>query len=334
MIMFFLAVVSIIISLNLKNGKHEDFGPRNLFRILTLCFTIVGIVVTMVSSVTTISPGSVGVPVLFGSTQTYTLSEGLHFVNPFISIYSMSTRTQTYDMGGAQSSGTPGEAAPGNRTDDAVNVLTRDQLAVIMEVSIQFHLNSHDAPLVFRAFGENYSGAIVHPIVRAAVRDAASEFTAVALVDTRTDLQNRMEALVRQRLEEILTGRQIDSSAIIIDNILLRNMDLPESLDEAIANVQRQTQATAASRQALETARADADTAVMRAEGAARALATSSQAQAEANRILSQSITPELLQLRAIEATRDITTNPSTRTVILGGGNGPTPLILNMANPN
>lgn len=141
-----------------------------------------------------------------------------------------------------------------------------------------------------------------------------------------------METLVRQRLQEILSGREINQSAIIIDNILLRNMDLPESLDEAIANVQRQTQATAASRQALETARADADTAVMRAEGDARALATSSQAQAEANRILAQSITPELLQLRAIEATRDITTNPSTRTVILGGGGGPTPLILNMGN--
>jgi len=233
-------------------------------------------------------------------------------------------------MGGAQSAGTPGEAEPGNRTDDAVNVLTRDQLAVIMEVSIQFHLNSGDAPLVFRAFGENYAEAIVHPIVRAAVRDAASEFTAVALVDTRADLQTRMETLVRERLHEILSGREIDQSAIIIDNILLRNIDLPESLDEAIANVQRQTQATAASRQALETARADANTAVMRAEGDARALATSSQAQAEANRVLAQSITPELLQLRAIEATRDITTNPSTRTVILGGGSGSTPLILNM----
>jgi regulator of protease activity HflC (stomatin/prohibitin superfamily) len=198
-----------------------------------------------------------------------------------------------------------------------------------MEVSIQFHLNAPSAPYVFRSFGEQYGESIVHPIVRAAVRDAASEFTAVALVDQRANLQERMERLVRVRLLEILNGRDIDETAIIIDNILLRNIDLPTSLDEAIANVQRQTQETAARRQALETARAESDRAFMQAQGDARALTTRATAEAEANRTISASLTPALLRMRAIEATQAITTNPNTRTVILGGG-GSMPLILNM----
>jgi regulator of protease activity HflC (stomatin/prohibitin superfamily) len=307
----------------------DDNKTRSILRKIGGVFSLVTIMCLTLASMTTVSPGTVGVPVLFGSTQSYTLAEGFHFVNPFVSIYTLNTRTQTYEMGGGQTAESPGEDLPGNRADDAVNVLTRDQLAVIMEVSIQFHLNAPSGPAVFRSFGEHYADSIVHPIVRAAVRDAASEFTAVALVDQRSRLQERMEGLVRERLLEILGGRHIEETAIIIDNILLRNIDLPTSLDEAIANVQRQLQETAAQHQALETAREVASRASVQAEGEARALTISSTAEAEANRTISASLTPALLRMRAIEATQAITTNPSTRTVILGGG-GDMPLILNM----
>lgn len=328
LILAFLSIGALVLSFFLKNERTNS--AKTFSRVASVVVFIVALVTLGFSSATAISAGHVGIPVLFGSVQNYTFNEGFHFVNPFISVTQMSVRTQTYEMGGAQDTNAPGEHAPGNRTDDAVSVITRDQLSVTMEVSVQFHLNASHSEIVYRLFGEDYANNVVHPIVRAAVRDAASEFTTIELVDQRPRLQSRMEDLVEGRLRNTLHGRQVPNTAIIIDNILLRNMDLPDTLDEAIANVQRQHQETAARRQALETARAEAERVRVEAEGQAQATLTNARAQAEANRVLSQSITQDLLKLRAIDATREITTNPNSRLVILGSGNQQTPLIMNM----
>jgi len=302
--------------------------------------TIIGIAVASVLVVilavasfgcsTTVDPGTIGVPVNWGQVQTYTYPEGFHFVSPFTDVHSMSIRTQTYDMGGAvaQRSQEENDSSHNNHPDNAVNILTSDQLAVVMEVSIQFHLNPRGALEVYRLFGENYADAVVHPIVRAAVRDAASEFTAIQLVDQRARLQSRMEELVREGLTSTLRGREIDPNAITIDNILLRNIDLPESLDASIAAVQQQQQHTARSQQALLTARAEADRARVEAEGASVSTLARARAEAEANRIIAASLDPRVLEARRIEAMRGILANEHTRLVMLPTGTTP---MLNIA---
>ena len=198
----------------------------------------------------TIQPGNVGIEVNLGEVQQPVLREGFNWVGVLSDVTQMTTRTQTYTMAGA---GTEGQS------DGFVNVLARDQLAVQVEVSVMFHLNADHAIKVYRIFGEEYANGIVHPLVRTAVRDAASEFRAVELVDDRARLQARMEALVEQSLHGTLRGRHINPEAVVVDNILVRNIDLPNSLEESIANVQRQAQMTAQRQQALLTARAESD---------------------------------------------------------------------------
>lgn len=185
---------------------------------------------------------------LFGKVQPGVRSPDW-YMTMLSDVHHLSTRTQTYTMAGAGA-----EAA----VNGSVNVLARDQLPVTLDVSVMFHLNGTRAIDVFRSFGANYDDQIVHPLVRTAVRDAASEFAAVDLIDQRAALQARMTALVRQTLAATLRGRSVDPDAVQIDNILIRNIDLPQSIDEAIANVQRQRQATAASTQANLTAQQEA----------------------------------------------------------------------------
>lgn len=277
---------------------------------------------------TTVEPGQVGIEIRFGQIQGGVLPPGMY--GSFIcEVKTLSTQTQTYTMAGAGNEGA---------VNGSVNVLARDQLPVSLDVSVMFHLNGSDAIQVYRSFGEHYDDSIVHPLVRTAVRDAASEYSAVDLIDRRAELQARMTALVRTTLAATLQGRQVNPNAVTIDNVLLRNIDLPQTIDDAIANVQRQRQATAASTQANLTAQQEAARALTIANGDAAALIARTradaemlrlrtEAQANANRALAASLTPEFLQYERIQATRAVLGSNGTRTVFIPGNMSPNMLM-------
>lgn len=268
---------------------------------------------------TTVEPGEVGVLVTRGVIEANPLSPGM-YGEMFCTVYKMSTKTQTYVMAGAAQADHPGSGT--------VQVLAKDQLAVTLDVSVQFHLNGTRAVDVYRTFGQNYDDSVIHPLVRTAVRDAASEFTALQLVDQRAQLQTRMETLVRERVNSTLSSRQLNADAIRVDSILLQNIDLPNSLDESIANVQRQRQETARSEQQNLTAQQEAARALTAANGESQAALARTRANAEArvidatatanaNRLISQSITPELVRLRQIEVMSALLQSNGTRTIVL-----------------
>lgn len=278
----------------------------------------------LVGCTTTINPGEVGVEVRWGAVKPGVRQPDI-YLTVISDVERMSVRTQTYTMAGA------GAEA---QVNGSVNVLARDQLPVALDVSVMFHLNGERAIDVYRTFGANYDDQIVHPLVRTAVRDAASEFTAIDLVDKRSELQARMSTLVRVQLAATLQGRRVNPDAVQIDNILIRNIDLPQALDEAILSVQRQRQATAASVQANLTAQQEAARALTAANGDAAALIARttadatmlrirSESQAAANRALAQSLTPEFLAYARIQATQAVLQSNGTRTVFLPGGTAP-----------
>ncbi|UJR85468.1 SPFH domain-containing protein [Sandaracinus amylolyticus] len=270
------------------------------------------VLVVLAGCNSTVPPGHVGVAANWGRVEPWTYPEGFHFISPFTDVSALSIQNQTYQMGESGEATTP--------HDSDVDALTRDQLSVSLGVSVQFHLNAGAAVPVYRLLGEQYATSVIHPIVRTAVRDAAAGFTAIELVDDRTTFQTRMEALVHGGIRSLLRSRGIREDAILIDNVLLLNIDLPDTLDEAIADVQRQRQATAQRQQALMTAEAEAARLRTEAEGQAAAQLIRARAEAEANRTIAQSLTPPVLRLREIEATRALLENPGSRVMVVPAG--------------
>lgn len=267
----------------------------------------------------TIEPGNVGVPVLWGQVQDYAYPEGFHWVDPWMDIHQMTTRTQTYNMGGSGASDAP------------VTVRSHDQLSVNIAVSVQFHLNPGYANQVYRTFSESYADLIVHPLVRTSIRNTAANFTAPNLIDERESFQEQLEAEMRIALEHTLVGRDVNGEAIIIDNILIQEIDLPDSLDASIAAVQQQQQQTIQRQQALATAEAEAARLRTEAEGEAAARLIRATAEAEANQLLTRSLTREILELRRIEAMSELASSPTSRTIIMPAGGGSAQPILQMA---
>ena len=281
-------------------------------RVMLLC-----VLVAATGCTETVNPGEVGVAVYWGETQTWVYPEGFHFTSPWMNVVHMSTRTAAYEMGLSGSPGAQGGSESTIERGEPISVLTQDQLSVTLSATVQFHLNATTAPMIYRMYGEAYADTIVHPLVRTAIRDAASSFSAIDLVDQRPRLQTMMEANVQRRLEDALSGRSIPINAVVIENILLQNIDLPDSLDASIAAVQQQRQQTVQRQQALLTAQAEADRLRTEAEGEAAATRIRANAQADANRALTLSLTPAVLEQHRIEATLAILHDGGTRTIMV-----------------
>jgi len=263
---------------------------------------------------TTVAPGTVGIAVGWNGVDDNIRHPGMVVYNPITtSILPMSTQTEVYEMAG----------------QDSIHVLTQDQLSVDLEVTVSFHLNETDAVQVYTLYSADYAGRIIHPIVRTAVRDAASQSTALALVGHRDELQARMESMVHDQIVSTLSSRGLPADSFVVENVLLRNIDLPQSLDDSIAAVQQQHQATQRQLELQATATAEAESARIRAEGAARAAVAAAQGQADANRLLAQSLTPAVLESRRIELTGQLLANEHTRTIVLPSGTTP---LLQMAS--
>lgn len=288
---------------------------NNLKNILLLATCLIGAGVGCDS----VKPGEVGVEICMSEMQPGVRPPGFYFTGVRCDITPLSTQTQSYTMAGA------GAEA---QTTGTVNVLTKDQLPVSLDVTVQFHLNGERAREVYTVFGEHYDDNIVHTQVRTSVRDAASGFTAMELVDDRVRLQAQMSTLVRDGLANTLRGRRVNADAVIIDNVLIRNIDLPNSLDQAIAQRQAEVQETQRRQQAVLTAaqeqirvRTQAETAaqdlLIRTRADAEALRIRSEAQAAANNRVAASLTPEVLMSQRIEATRAVLSSNGTRTVFV-----------------
>jgi len=270
-------------------------------------------VLAMVGGCTTVEAGHVGVATKFGKVEGYTFSEGFHWKDPLVSVVQLSYQTQLIDL----------------TSERRVQVLSKDQLPIVVEASVQYHLNEGQAPGVYRFFGEDYDRRVVYPAVRSAIRDGVAGFEAVELVRSREALAQNIRRLLRREVADLLERRGIPRFSVQIDGMLLRNVELPPSIQESIASVQRQRARSAEREQAINTSMQEAEKLRIEAEGRAKALQIEAEAQAEANRTISQSLSPQVLKIRSIEASERVLTSEGNRVILLPSS-GQNPLLLNL----
>ena len=259
---------------------------------------LIGIAVAVVfSAIVQVGPGEVGVQVLFGSVQEGVLHSGLNFVNPLITVEKMDVKTQSYTMTSSKEEGQV-------KGDDAISTLSSDGLTLKLDVTILYRLSDSDAPQVFRTIGIDYVEKIVRPAIRTALRDVSTEYAATDIYSTKRD---DFIKDVSKNLESSFNGR-----GIVLERVLLRNVELPEkvrsAIDEKIASEQKAQQMV----YVLQKERQEAERKKVEAQGIS-----------DYNRIVSQSITDQVLQLKGIEATLELAKSTNSKMVIVNGKNLP-----------
>ncbi len=266
---------------------------------------VVGVVLAifgiLTSCIKQVDAGSVGIQSLFGKVSNTVLSSGLNFVNPLVDVTLLDTKTQNYTMSAVHDEGDKGG-------DDAIRILTADGLQVEIDLTILYRVIPSEAPKIYREIGPTYVEKIVRPITRTRIRDNAVNYDAVALYSTKRD---EFQARISKQIEQEFKNR-----GIFLENVLIRNINLPESVKKTIESKINAEQESQKMQFVLSKEKQEAERKRVEAQGIA-----------DYQRIISESLTDRQLQYEQIKAQKELAASPNAKVIIMGG-KGNVPVIL------
>jgi len=270
-------------------GKVIDVNARPLLGLIGLGITALVIVILLFSSVTRVSTGHVGVLTLFGRVTGEQLPEGMHLINPLKTNNEMSIQTQTIK--------------------ESASVPSSEGLVMNLDTSLIYHLNPQKAADVFQKIGANYETVVVEPTLRAAIREATASHTANALYTGEREM-------VAKQINDQLTS-QLNQRGLLVENVLLRDIQLPSTLKASIEAKQQAEQEALAMNFRLQKEKQEAERKRIEAAGIR-----------DFQQIVAQGISPQLLEWKGIEATENLAKSANSKIVVIGNSKNGLPLIL------
>jgi len=313
-ILFGLGAILVFIGTRIYKGENEqereEVRRSGGWISLVLCF--LAFIFLIFASLTVIPPGHVGVQVIFGKVKKEIIPEGLHSKNPFASIKKMTIQTQSYTMSKIVEEGEK------NDRPDAISALTKDNLTVEMDITVLYKLLPSSAPEVYRILGftDVYTEKVVRPSIRTAIRNSVAKFNASEVMsERRREVERDIQEELVQILKEYFSERNMEE-AIIIERVLLRNVEPPEKLKQAIQAKLEAEQEAQKMNFVLQKEKMEAERKRIEAQGIA-----------DAQRIIAQSLSKEYLQWYYIQGLRDLVNSPNNSTIILPFDQKLTPLL-------
>lgn len=190
-----------------------------------------------------------------------------------------------------------------------MEVLSKNGLTIKMELSYRYKPVESKIGFVHDNLGANYHQNIIIPEIRSVTREVIGEYLPEELYSTKREI---IEDSIYLRTKMSLEVKNIE-----LDAVLIRDVTLPQSLQDAIEKKLKQEQAALEYDFKLDVAGKEAQRQIIEAEG-----------KAKANRILSASLTDNVLKDKGIEATLKLSESPNSKVVIVGSGKDGMPLIL------
>ncbi|MCB0696319.1 MAG: prohibitin family protein [Chitinophagaceae bacterium] len=265
----------------------------NVARVLAAILVLIGALST---SVVQIDAGHVGVQKLFGKVQKSTLPSGLHIINPLMEVIEVDIRTMNYTM-----SSTLDE---GHRSgDDAIRTLSADGLEVIIDLTVLYKVIPGEAPELIDKIGLDYEDKIVRPIARTEIRDNAVNYNAVALYSTK---RQEFQDLIQESIEKKFSKR-----GLLVENLLIRNITLPQSVKQAIEQKINAEQEAQKMEFVLQKEKQEAERKRVEAQGIA-----------DYQRIIATNLTDKQLQYEQIKALKEFAASDNAKIVLMGSGKG------------
>ncbi len=265
---------------------------------------VIALVGALVSSIRQIDAGTVGVQSLFGKVSTNVLENGLNFVNPLVDVAIFDTKTQNYTMSEGVSEGDLSG-------DDAIRVLSADGLEVVIDLTVLYKILPSSAPVIYKEIGRDYKDKIVRPLTRTRIRDNAVYYDAVALYSKKRDeFQDRIYKTI---------DKDFKSRGLILEQLLIRNINLPESVKKTIESKINAEQDAQKMEFVLQKETQEAERKRVEAKGIS-----------DYQTIIASSLTDRQLQYEMINAQKELAKSPNSKIVIMGNsGKGGIPLIMN-----
>ncbi|HBI40753.1 MAG TPA: peptidase [Tenacibaculum sp.] len=246
----------------------------------------------VIKSTETIGPGEAGV--IFerfgdGINTTKTFGEGFHIVAPWNKMIVQKVRQQSIS--------------------DQMNVLSVNGLEVRVDGTVWFRPDYNSLGNLIKTKGTNYVSDILDPAINAAARSVVGRYTPEQLYSSKRDV------IEQEILEE--AQDELKDQFIIVERVLVEDVQLPNTIRDAIERKLKQEQESLEYQFRIEKAEKEAERQRIEAKG-----------KADANKILSASLTDKILRDKGIEATNKLSESPNSKVVIIGSGKSGMPIIL------
>ncbi len=267
--------------------EHSGGGKTLIRGVGALVLLVVAALIAL-SSTSCVQTGHVGVVSVFGRVTGRTLSEGIHLVNPASSITELSIKTQ--------------------EIKEKAAVPSKEGLIMGLEASILYHLDPAQAATVYQQMGPTYADILLVPTFRSAIRAITAGNTAASLYS------DGREGIAQQILEDV--RRQVAPRGVIIENVLLRDLQLPDTLKHAIEAKQQAQQEAQRMEFVLQREKQEAERKRVEAGGIK-----------DFQDIVSQGISEKLLEWKGIEATMELVKSQNAKVIVVGNAKNGLPLI-------
>ncbi len=268
--------------------KLKDRAP---YLIVAFFFMLMVTIALWSRIVVVIKPGEAGVLYRMLSSGTVTdniYAEGLHILMPLNSMAIYDTRVQLvlHDF----------------------DVLTSSGLPVKLKIAVRFQPIYELLGVLHQQVGRDYVNKIILPQIESVLRRNLGQRTPE---DIYTNKDGVLSKIITLALEEV--GRKY----ILVDEIIIRSVELPDSVSKSIESKVINQQQALAYKYKLEAEEYEAQRKVTEAGGIR-----------DYQKIIASTMTDKTLQAQNIQATLELAKSANTKVVVLGSSKGGTPIII------
>lgn len=240
------------------------------------------------ASFNTIPAGHVGYKNLFGKVYDEQYQSGFMFMNPLARMVNLDLRKKI-----AHSEST---------------VSSIEGLEIRVDIDVVHRLDKDTAKDTYINVGKHYDNVLLTPQINSCVRDAIAGYNAKDLYNDKARIE------IKKKISDDLI--KTVTSSIIIEDVLINKIILPVNLTRSIENKLQAEQEMQKMDFTLAKERKESERKQIEAEGIKAFQNT-----------VSQGISRELLEWKAISATEEISKSNNTKIVIIGNTNNGLPLL-------
>jgi regulator of protease activity HflC (stomatin/prohibitin superfamily) len=256
-----------------------------LLRLIGIGAAVFAVIIFALTSTTYVNPGHVGIIIhrTGGGVDQTPYGPGIHLRNPLTTgIQEYPTYMQTLVLTKSTSEG--------SEHNDEINVNSVEGQPLSLDVSMSFELDPLKVPLLYTTFRMDVQD-IEHTYVKQAIRQALQEIVGNEAI---ADIIGPKKAEVTLRVQNLISQR-LSQYGIIVKQFTINELRAPPAVIEAInqKNVMQQQSLTAENELQKNKFQAQGDS--IKGAGRAKAILAEAEAQAKANILLAQSITPTLV---------------------------------------
>lgn len=234
----------------------------------------------VLASCTIIRPGQIGVKQKLGKLSERTHTQGAVWFNPFVSKV-IKTEVQVNDL------------------ELALNLPSKEGLSVLAQISILYRIDPEQIQKFIQNIGHQHQG-IISNVFRSASADICSQYFAK---DMHSGMRAEIEAAILKKMDELLRGQ-----GILIDAVLMKSIQLPAGLASSIERKLQAEQDVMRMEFLLQQEALEAERKIIEASGSK-----------DAQIILSEGLTEEIIRMRAIEAFLELAQSSNSKVIITDG---------------